>query len=349
MNVAVDNFRYETWELDEIVSAIEKPANFLVRMFFPNVKQFDTPTIEFDIEEGGRRLAPFVSPLVPGVPVRGRGVMTAAMKPAYIKPKGFCRPGDSFTRRPGETPYGGKLTPRQRMDRIIAEKIADHADMIDNRLEWMAGSALVNGAITVSGEDYPAVTVDFNQDSNLRVTLGVGVKWSETNGVPLDDIENLAIAIRRKSYGAVVTDIVMDGGAWKYFRKKMEGNVNFAALQRLGSSQLESAPSANIDGELKGHVGSMRVWVYDAHYEDNDGVSQPFLPPYTCLLVAANALEGKQYFGAIQDLDADMVSMKHFVKSKTHFDPSAVEILSQSAPLIAPRRRNAFGRITVHS
>jgi hypothetical protein len=37
-----------------------------------------------------------------------------------------------------------------------------------------------------------------------------------------------------------------------------------------------------------------------------------------------------------------------FHKTKEQFDPSGLELVSQSAPLVAPRRPNASARITVH-
>ena len=75
---------------------------------------------------------------------------------------------------------------------------------------------------------------------------------------------------------------------------------------------------------------------------------QPYLPAYTCLLISSGNLMGTKYYGAIMDFDAQMKAQVMFHKSKTNWDPSGVHLLSQSAPLLAPRRRNAYARITVH-
>lgn len=342
------DFRYETWELDALVENLERPNPFLLRMFFGNVRQSEAATIEWDIVEGGRRMVPFVSPLVSGRPMRGRGSRVEQFKPAYVKPKGYITPQDGFTRRPGE-PYGGNMTPKQRVDRILAEKIADHEDMLDNRLEWMAAKALVDGSITVSGEDYPSVVVDFGRHSDLEDTLASGARWSQTTAAPLDDIENMAIDIRKRSYGAVADTVVMDGSAWGYFRTRMIDNVLFNTQRRLGTAQINSGPRANVDGELVGDIGGrFNIYVYDGYYEDEAGDMQPYLPQYTALIASSKGIEGRTHYGAIQDLQANLIATRMFHKTKEQFDPSAVELLSQSAPLVAPRRPNACARLTVH-
>lgn len=349
MNDTVENFRYQTWELDDMVLAIERPNPFLLNKFFRTVKLSDAATIEWDIQEGGRRLAPFVSPFVAGQPVRTRGHRTDTLRPAYIKPTALITPQSGFVRRPGE-PYGGNMTPKQRIDAKLAEQLAEHEDMLDNRLEWMAASALVNSSILIEGESYSAKTVDFGRHADLEVSLAGAARWSQAGAEPLNDIEEMALDIRRYSYGAVSDTVVMDGLAWGFFRKRMEDNVNFQAEKRLGSSQIESGPRNNIDGEFVGRLGGrFDIWVYDGHYEDNAGEMQPYLPAYTALVVSSAGIDGRRYFGAIQDLHADLIATRMFHKTKEKWDPSGVELVSQSAPLVAPKRPNSYGRLTVHS
>ena len=351
MSDKIENFRYETWEIDEMVRAIERPNPFLLRMFFPNVREENAKVIEFDIVEGGRRLAPFVSPLVQGQPVRSRGYKTQTLTPAYIKPSAIIHPNQGWTRRPGE-PYGGNLTPRERLDRVLAEQIAEHDEMIDNRLEWMAAQALINGSITVSGESYPTVVVEFGRNSNLYKELESSVQWHKSEADPLADIEMMALDIRQYSYGAVADTVVMDGKAWDLMRTRISSNaqlrVQFDNTLRLGSSSAEIGPRNDIDGEYVGRLaGRFDLWVYDGTYEDEEGVGQKYLPDYHVIVGSRAGVQGTQYFGAIQDLDAGLVPMRHFVKTKVKFDPSGLEVLSQSAPLVAPKRPNAVGCMVV--
>jgi hypothetical protein len=345
--------RYETWELDAMVSQIEKPNPWLLRTFFPTERLFSSKTIEFDLLDRGRRMAPFVSPMVAGKPTRREGFRTRSLTPAYIKPNDIILPGDGFTRLPGEN-YGGAMSPQQRFDRLVLEKLELYMDMVDNRLEWMAASALVNGGITISGEDYPTTYVDFGRDPRLDIYLIGAAKWTGSTSDPMQDIESASLDVRVISKGAVITDLVMDGQTWNVLKKNSEVqdllNIFYRrSLPGQTPSAIDAGPRTNINeasyvGTLNGRLD---LWVYDAYYQDDLGNDQPYIPPYTVLGLAGAAIEGRQYYGAIIDLDAGIEPRKLFTKSKVKFNPSGLEVLAQSAPLVAPRRPNAMFKMVV--
>jgi hypothetical protein len=339
--------RYETWELDAMVEQLERPNPWLLRTFFGRQKFFDTKQIEFDIVDRGRRMAPFVAPTVAGKPMVREGYRTRTLTPAYIKPTALVQPGEAFTRLPGEGSYGGVLTPKQRFDAIVSEHLALHEDMIDNRLEWMAAQTLVNGSITISGESYPTVTVDFGRDPSLTNTLTGGAKWDQTTATPLEDIENMALLVRQISKGAVVTDLVMDGASWNLLKKNTEITDLIDIRFRRdvgGTTAIDGGPRTNLNepvyvGTLQGRID---MWVYDSYYLDDAGATQPYIPAKTVIGISPGALEGTQYYGAILDLDAGITARRSFTKSKVLFNPSGLELVTQSGPLLAPRRPNAM-------
>jgi Phage major capsid protein E len=322
--------RYETWELDAMVEQLERPNPWLLRTFFGRSKFFDTKQIEFDIVDRGRRMAPFVAPTVAGKPMVREGYRTRTLTPAYIKPTALVRPGEAFTRLPGEGAYGGVMTPKQRFDKIVAEYLALHEDMIDNRLEWMAAQTLVNGAITISGESYPTVTVDFGRDPSLHVTLTGGATWDQSTSAPLEDIENASLNVRQISKGAIVTDLVMSGSAWNLLKRNQEITdlIDIRFRRDLnGATSIDGGPRTNLNepvyvGTLQGRID---MWVYDSYYLDDNGASQPYIPANT----------------------AEIQARRSFSKSKVLFNPSGLELVTQSGPLLAPRRPNAMFVLTV--
>lgn len=344
--------RYETWELDTLLAQIERPRPWLLDRYFHRERYFETSVIEFDLIDRGRRLAPFVSPLVAGKPMRREGSRTKQLKPAYIKPAALVTPPESFTRRPGE-PYGGRMSNQQRFDAIVAEYLDSFDQMIDNRLEWMAANALVSGGITISGEDYPTTYVDFGRDAALSITLSGTARWSQTTSTPLDDIESASLLVRRKSKGAVVDDIVVSGDTWAVMRKNqaLVDMIDIRYRRNYGTDPtgIDAGPRNNLNvGQLVGVLnGRFHIWVYDAYYQDDTGADQPYLPSGTALLIAGSAIEGAQYYGAINDLDAGLQAVKMFTKSDKKFNPSALELVAQSAPLVAPKRINAMAKLSV--
>jgi hypothetical protein len=343
--------RYETWELDAMLAQIERPNPWLLRTFFNREKMFTSKTIEFDLLDRGRRLAPFVAPTVAGKPMRREGYRTRQLSPAYIKPTALVVPTEAWTRRPGEG-YGGALTPQQRFDAIVAEYLDEHEQMIDNRLEWMAAQSLVNGGITISGDDYPEVYVDFGRDASLTIHLLGAAKWDTVTAAPLVDIEEAALKVRRISKGAIVTDLVMDGATWNLLKghASVQDLLDVRFRRSLGQeSRIEQGPRTKLNEALYvGTInGTLDLWVYDSYYNDDAGAEQPYIPPYTVLGIARNALEGTQYFGAILDLDAGLEPRRSFSKSKVQFNPSGLELVTQSGPLVAPKRPNAMFTLVV--
>lgn len=346
--------RYETWELDALLAQIEKPDPWLLRTFFNRERLFETKTIEFDILDRGRRMAPFVSPYVAGKPMLREGFRTRQLTPAYIKPTDLVLPQDSFIRRPGEG-YGGTLSPQARFDALVAETLSLHEDAVTNRLEWMAAQALVQGGITITGEDYPTQYVSFGRDSNLNIALTGGARWTQTTSNPMQDLESAALNVRKISKGAVVDTVVMDGLTWQALRghSAIQQLINIFYRNSLPGqtpTAIDQGPRTNLnEAQYVGTLnGRLDLWVYDSYYQDDFGNDQPYIPPYTLLGIAKGAMEGTQYYGAILDLDAGMGASKLFSKSKVKFNPSGLEIVSQSAPLVAPKRPNAMFSITVN-
>lgn len=351
--MTVNISRYETWELDAMVSQIVRPNPWLLRTFFGNQKFFDTKQIEFDIVDRGRRMAPFVAPQVAGKPMVREGYRTRTITPAYIKPTDLVRPDQAFTRLAGEGAYGGVLSPKQRFDKIVMEYLTLHEDAIDNRLEWMASQALVTGGITISGESYPTTRVDFGRDPSLTVALAGGAMWDQSTATPINDIETFSLLVTQLSKGAIVTDLVMDGQAWNLLKKNSQItdliDIRFRRSAGTGETAVDAGPRTKLNepvyvGTLQGKID---LWVYDSYYLDDAGASQPYIPPKTVIGIASAALEGTQYYGAIIDLDAEIQARRSFTKTKVLFNPSGLEMVTQSAPLVAPKRPNTTFVLTV--
>lgn len=344
--------RYSTWEMDAIVESISPAFRFLVNTFFSQVKQFEGEFIEHDIVEGGHRVAPFVSPMQNGRPTRRLGFRTYQMKPAYIKLADTVRPYDGWTRTAGE-PYGGSLSPQQRIDRIVSEQIATHFDMIAGRMELMARDALFNGQITITSDNYPTSIVDFERDPNNAAT--VGTLWNAGGATPLADIQAHAITINRSSRGAIVNTLVMSAAIWDILMtiQEVRDLVNRDLNLSPGTSGLEFGPrSASHEAQYRGRLaGQYDMWTYDGYYEDDTGTEQDIMPANQVLFLAEqgpnSGMQARRYHGAILDMDAGIQPRESFVKARNLWDPSGVEVLTQTAPMLGVRRPNATGVLTV--
>lgn len=335
---------FDTAVLQALVESLKRPNAFLLNTFFPMVSQSQVEEIKFDVEDGRRRIAPFVSPLVQGKLVESLGYQTKTFKPAYVKDKRVIDPEKPLRRMAGEQ-IGGNMEAGNREQLIVAQELQDQVDMLTRRLEVMASEAMREGQVTVEGEGYDTVVVDFGRDGNLEVALTAGNKWGETGVVPIDDLEDWAELVQ-KTEGAIVTDIVMEPDAWRQFRKSTDTKDLFdSANMEPGQIQPINSPASG--GQLKGVVGNWRIWTYQDWYIDEAGVEQPMLPTGTVLLAGRSQIMGTRHFGAIRDAALGYQAREYVPKSWIEQDPAVRNLMLQSAPLVVPYRPNATFRATV--
>lgn len=340
---------FNTHVLSKVVERLDRPSSFLLDAFFGQEQTEDSEEIHFDIDKSKPRLTPFVSPLVAGKVVDDEGFTTKSFKPAYVKDKRRFDPQRPFKRSIGEK-IGGTLNPQQRLEANINRTLTRQLENLTRREEVMASEALRTGKVTVSGDEYPTVVVDFQRDAALTVALTTTSRWGETGVNPLDNLEDWVAKIQEKS-GAVGRTVIMDALAWRLFKAdaKVEKLLDIRRLR--DTADLALGPIAFGQGnELARYVGSigdLDFWVYNDRYVDDNDTVQKVLPDYTVILGSPQQLEGTRCYGAIQDEKAGFRAQRFFSKSWLEEDPALRWMLLQSAPLVVPYRPNATFCATV--
>lgn len=344
--------RYSTYTILGMVEEIEPMRYFWTQLAFGSVVNFDTDTIEFDVKLGKNgRVAPFVSPLVAGIPIAREGFQTHTMKAAYLKPKSFVAPTDALKRTAGEGQNNAQMSPAQRMDMLMAQELMIHDEMISNRIEWMASKVILEGGYTVQGEGYQAQQVDFRHPTNLKVALAGTATWDLATATPIDDIEDMAQRVRTQSKGAIADTLIMHTSAWQKFR------VQASVIDRMNLEQDTSMYRSRFDLGVRvdplglHYVGNLdgrfEIFVYDDYLTKDDGSDYQIMPDNTVVVMSRRSIQGAQYYGAILDADAGFQPMRMYSKSRSSWDPTGEELLTQSAPLVAPGRANTWGILNV--
>lgn len=337
---------YDLITLLDVLKTFKKPVPFWLK-FFPRQINFTTDKIAFDrVNEDYRRLAPFVAPNVQGKILATEGYDTLEFKPAYVKPKHIIDPDMVLDRQAGEALGAGSLTPQQRRDAVLAALLERHADMHLMTREWMAARAIIDGAVTISGENYPAVTVDFRRDASLTSVLTGGAKWDQLTADPLVDIRNMRNTSRNLC-GAVIRDLIFGLDSWAAFSERDEVKAllsNQARGSDTNFSVVFDGFEDNVEflGELKGSNGNgvIRLWLYSGKYRDAADVLQDILDPGAVVGVSP-AVEGVRCYGAIKDKSAGFRALEMFPKMWEDEDPPVEYIMTQSAPLMVPKNPNA--------
>lgn len=331
----------DTVELLGVIRTLKMPMRYWLDLCFPRTVTFETESILFDqLTEEGRRLAPFVAPNVQGVVMREDGYTTKAFKPAYVKPKHVVDPSKMFHRMAGEGIGGLDLSPQQRWDASVARNMQSEVRAIDNRCEWMAAKAILDASVTVTGEKYPTVQVDFGRDAQLSKNLTGAARWDQANVDPLVDLDTWITLMQ--SVGRTTPDRVTMGlSAWGAFAAKIKARTDVLDYRRF-----EGGPAVNLgvgDGQVVQYKGTLRngvdIYVYSEVYVDDNGAEVELMDPRDVMLTSP-AVAGVRAFGAIMDFDA-LRALQYFPKMWKENDPSVVYTLTQSAPLMVPTFPNA--------
>jgi hypothetical protein len=349
---------YDLYSTDELLPMVESlfvPGNFLLKAFFPNVIEFETQEVHFDRVLPDRRLAPFVSPLAPGKIQQPRAFQTETLVPAYLKPKNQVTANQAMSRMAGE-PLTGSMSPQERRDRQMLAYTLDHRTKIERRLEWMASSILRTGAVTIVGDDYPSTLVNFARTGSLTKTLITTARWGENGVEPFDNVETWIGEVATAS-GAAVNIVVMDALAWGLY---IAGDPAITtkdskALRSLDRTKGQTAalnlgltPALPGSPVYKGMIGDVEFYVYNDKYEaDTTGTVTSLIPDYTVIIGSQGGVEGAQLFGSIIDPRNNYAAARYFTKNWIDEDPAGEFVMTQSAPILAPKRVDATLAATV--
>lgn len=344
---------FSTQNLTTVVNDLDRPALFVLNTWFGAVENHTTEEIWFDVLDRKPRITPFVHPDVPATAVDQTGYVAKSYKPAYVKDLRHFKGNAPLKRLPGE-PFGGNLSPAQRIERLVTQNLEDQLEMHDRRLEVMCVEALRTGNVTVVGEDYPSVVIDFQRDPALTVVLSGNDTWDDqANSSPLTDLRNWASLTLSNSSVATRTLVCEPTAAAAFLDHP---DVQAKLETRRGSmSTAETAPMARGTGVEKalyhGYIGNFDIWEYQDEYTDPiTNATTQMMPPGQVLLLpnpGNDGLMGRQAFGVVQDDDANYSSPQFFAKSWVEPNPGRRNMLLQSAPLTIPYRPNASLGATV--
>jgi hypothetical protein len=326
------------------------------RNFFTRQINFESQYIDFEVvSRVYRKMAPFVAPNVQGRVLKSEGSTMRRFAPAYVKPKSVIDPNKVIHRQVGETLYQ-PMSNAQRRLAVIAEETKLHKVGMENREEWMAARAIIDGKVIISGEDYPTSEVDFMRDASLTGVLSGGALWSAASTAdPLGDIKVKRQRVHALT-GITVKDIIFGQAAWNAFAARLAltspttGNLldtSFRGSETNVSRVVDGFEGAEYVGRISGAngQGAFSCWVYSGFVQNDTGADVQLMS--TNDVVGVGAIDGVICYGAIQDASAGYRAISVFMKNYMNEDPSVEYLLSQSAPLLVPAEPNASFKLTV--
>ncbi len=354
---------YELWSFRKSIGIFRNviPAfSYWLPMFTQQVNSTDE-YIDFEkLPALNRRLAPFVRPLGSGKPIYTDQSTAYRFKPAYIKLKDAIDPTRVLSKIPGIDSILDPTVANNPMARREALRVAmsvQHVNAIQRRWEWLAARAIIDGQVTISGEEYPAVQLDFRRDAGQTITLGSGSRWGDSGVSIMSLIQTWCDLMFQPvgGFGGFPTRLTMGSSAWAIMRQDTEikdlmnkfypvaadverGLIASEKVVKVGQLPIGGANGITLD-----------LYLYRDSYAADDGTDTPMMNATDVVLTSTpEAISGFQCFGAIVDPFAQYQSLEIFPRNwMEEGDPAVEYLLHQSAPLMVPVNPNATLKATV--
>lgn len=169
--------------LNKLISAfVRPPSNFFTNLFAST--QYQSDTIEWEIEYGSGGMTPFVAPGAVAPSIGLDGVGSASAKAAYWKEKMYF--DEEFLNNLREA---GTVSTYATAERKLARGAQKLRWRCDRRREWMVSQMIMNGSLTYVQTGGIKFNVSYGIPTSHLVTLDDSVNWKDGVGKkPVEDI-----------------------------------------------------------------------------------------------------------------------------------------------------------------
>lgn len=347
----MDN-QQELYRLNAAVRVLEQPNNFFLSRFFPRIQDAEGDKITIDIQRRGRKLAPFVSHCVEGVPIANSAFETRTLSPAYIRLKDAPSQCNNGKRRFGQQP-DQLMSAEQNLEFDTMDVLAQHEESIQERLEWMGAKTIVDGKYLVKSDHHPAYEVDFRRSAGNSII--VAEPWKNgavlnSDASPIDDLTALGKVIY-DGCGFKMTDIIMRTSTWQALSKHQDFNDLFMKIRGVNEGEIPNlTPKAYKKVQLMGKFVGAWLWIVEESFTNDQGALEYYVPDGKVIGVSDNGLQGFIGYGEIKNdkaVAAGLSKSTRFVDR--FFEDNIGKLMAQTetAPLVAPVNPDASATMTV--
>lgn len=287
----------ETYKLVKTVKKMYPVVQFLKDRYFPDGPVYYSEKALIEFKKKGRKIAPFVIPLVNGIVMEKDGYRTDIVDAPYIAPKRVITAKELEQKAFSESPESGR-SPEQRENELESEFIDDNRISILRRHEKMCADILLTGQVIMKhyataedaakGENYDFKYLRF-YEGEFKNKYKFTKKFKDmTTAEKIQEFYKMATVLRKR--GVRATDIVMTSDVsmllmsdkdFLEFYNKAKVNIGEINPTELPDGVVSNG-SININGVV------MTLFTYDEIYEDLDGEEKAILPAGTIAFLQPN-------------------------------------------------------------
>lgn len=337
---------YDTRELIGVLRQMKPAKTWLRDTLVNSEKVHTTRSFDIDIIQGSRRTAPYVKPVMAGKVMDREGYSTNSYTPPTVKPLKTMGPEDLGQRQAGNTIYENNQSPEQMASAKVGEYLADMEESIKRAEEIQVAQAIQTGKVTITGDGYNGMQIDFLMPSANLIQLLTTARWGQTTGTPMVNLETWTQQLGKTA--GVFPDIAIFGStAWQNFKDREAVLGGKFDLMRVTTGQLDPKMLPN-GVKYLGYLQEQNLdcYQYVEFYQDANGVDQPMILPDNVILGNTKAMFTAHY-GLIEDLEVSG-AVKRFPTNWIERNPSRLMVMLQSAPLMALHQSNAYLCATVN-
>lgn len=280
----------ETVKLIHTIKKMYPVVQFFKDRYFPDGKTYYSEKALIETKKGGRKVAPFVIPVVGGIVMDAEGYRADEVKAPYIAPKMPITAEELEKKAFGESPESGR-TPAQRENEIEAEHMDDMRKAILRRLELMCTEIITTGKLLMkhyATADDAAKDVGYKMqqlrfyENEFKNKYMFTKEWTALSAAEkIQEFYKIALVLKKR--GVRATDIVMTGDVsmqlmtdkdFLEFYDKLHVNTGVIDQKELPEG-VTCNGSINVNGII------FNLFTYDEVYEDLDGKIKEFLPKGT--------------------------------------------------------------------
>jgi hypothetical protein len=272
-------------------------VQFFKDRYFPDGRSFYSSKALIEVKKKGRKIAPYVVPVVGGIKMESEGYRTEEVKAPYIAPKMTITPEDLEKKAFGESPESER-SPEDRENEVEAEHMDDLRKSILRRQEQMCGEILTTGQLLMdhyaSAED-AANKKNANQmylqfyDKEFGNKYNLPSNFKEMSAKEkLIEIYKMVAVLKRR--GVRATDMVMSADVSMLFMTDEEflEYYNKRDVQTGTIKQEELPEGVTYNGNINVSGVVLNMFTYDEQYEDLDGELVSIIPSGSILLLEPN-------------------------------------------------------------
>lgn len=287
----------ETYKLIRTIKKMYPVAQFFKDRYFPDGRTYYSEKALIESKKGGRKVAPFVIPVVGGIVMDAEGYRADYVKAPYIAPKMPITADELEQKAFGEAPDSGR-TPASRENEIQSEHMDDMRMAIYRRHELMCTEVVTTGRIVmkhfataddaVRDENYQVKILQFYDDKFSNV-YKFSKSWMEMSAAEkIREFYNISLILHKR--GVRATDIVMTGDVSMQLMTDKDFLDFYDKLHvKTGVIDQKELPSGVVcNGCINVNGVIFTLFTYDEVYEDLDGQIKEMLPKGTIAFLHPN-------------------------------------------------------------